>query len=443
MNRTIRCAVVLFLSATGLAHADYNLPQLEEVPIDRVAANLEPRLEQALQHPADRSRIYLLMSNLARINAMRYAYGEQILRLQKTSDPDSVILYRDSGPGHERAIPLLRPAGAAYVAADRASLQRAIDLYRQLLARYPDDMVAVLGLAWSLQQDGQLAEAQSLYQGMIEKILDGLAEKIPASGGWFSRSRSRDDRLRVLLDMTREQQFEIGSSFGWAKVRFAQEAAEYLQKIYRSTDQQTAVRQLAFEQSVLDAATTILPGRMPITPIAIPLRSGLQPGDLIDRLARVDFDLDGNGWRCWQWLNDNAAWLVYRQPGVFGVNSGRQLFGAVTFSMFWDNGYQALATLDNNGDGQLSGDELRGLALWRDLNRNGMAEPDEIEGSLADSGIRALSVHSLPAAGPADYVAMSPGGVEFADGLRRDSFDLLIAPCDGKVLPPAGRTVVQ
>ena len=53
-------------------------------------------------------------------------------------------------------------------------------------------------------------------------------------------------------------------------------------------------------------------------------------------------------------------------------------FGNVTFWTFWNNGYEAMRALDDNGDGELRGSELRHLAIWRDANRNGVSEPGEV-----------------------------------------------------------------
>ena len=39
----------------------------------------------------------------------------------------------------------------------------------------------------------------------------------------------------------------------------------------------------------------------------------------------------------------------------------------------------ALAALDDNGDGVLSGKELDGLALWHDANGNGVCDPGEVK----------------------------------------------------------------
>ncbi len=49
-----------------------------------------------------------------------------------------------------------------------------------------------------------------------------------------------------------------------------------------------------------------------------------------------------------------------------------------------------MAALDDNGDGELSGEELNGLAIWQAKNGNGVTEPGEVP--VAAHGITAISV---------------------------------------------------
>jgi hypothetical protein len=66
------------------------------------------------------------------------------------------------------------------------------------------------------------------------------------------------------------------------------------------------------------------------------------------------------------------------------------MFGNVTFWLFWETGYDALTSLDDNGDGVLTGDDLKGLAIWHDANGNGICDPGEVK-PLSEYGIVALS----------------------------------------------------
>ena len=123
----------------------------------------------------------------------------------------------------------------------------------------------------------------------------------------------------------------------------------------------------------------------------MPLRDGLVARDLEDRDAAVTFDADGSGLkRQWTWVTKDAGWLVYDPKGKGDITSSLQLFGNVTFWLFWENGYDALASLDDNGDGVLTGVELKGLAIWHDVGRAGVCDPGEVK-PLSEYGIVAVS----------------------------------------------------
>lgn len=68
----------------------------------------------------------------------------------------------------------------------------------------------------------------------------------------------------------------------------------------------------------------------------------------------------------------DTALLVWDEDGRGDVPSGRELFGSVTWWIFWNNGYEALKSLDNDNNGWLEDLELIGVAVWRDQNSNGV-----------------------------------------------------------------------
>ncbi|HTN77500.1 MAG TPA: hypothetical protein VL096_19715, partial [Pirellulaceae bacterium] len=166
----------------------------------------------------------------------------------------------------------------------------------------------------------------------------------------------------------------------------------------------------------------------PITPIAVPLTAGLTVSQLEDRDASVLFDADGSGQaKCWSWIKPNAGWLVIDRPGTGRIESGLQLFGNVTFWMFWEHGYEPLTALDNNRDGELRGAELEALAIWCDANQNGISERGEVK-SLSEHGIVALSCQHTIDREHADRIEFSAAGVTFRDGTTRPTFDLRLHP---------------
>jgi hypothetical protein len=160
-----------------------------------------------------------------------------------------------------------------------------------------------------------------------------------------------------------------------------------------------------------------------VTPIFIPLAPAAAFDKLVDDNARVGFDLDGSGFeQKWAWLTPKAGWLVYDPQRTGRIDSALQMFGNVTFWIFWPDGYQALAALDDNGDGVLSGAELNGLAIWNDLNSNGVSDPGEV------IPVEALGIRSISCASQTDAGGMrwNPKGVTFTNGLSRPTYDWIV-----------------
>src|SRR5690606_11753001 len=98
--------------------------------------------------------------------------------------------------------------------------------------------------------------------------------------------------------------------------------------------------------------------------------------------------------------------LVWDPEGTGLISSGTQLFGNWFFggkkSSYtpasingsappapWKDGYEALGTLDADGNGRISGIELDGLSLWYDRNMNGISEAGEVK-SIKSAGIISL-----------------------------------------------------
>jgi hypothetical protein len=148
----------------------------------------------------------------------------------------------------------------------------------------------------------------------------------------------------------------------------------------------------------------------PITPILVGASADATLEQSVDAQANVLFDLDGTGAHRWGWIRPGAAWLVYAPTGC--VTSGLQMFGSVTFWVFFHDGYQALAALDDDGDGFLRGSELAALRLWRD-NGDGICTEGELERL---DGIREIATR--PSA-PWSHAR----GLVYADGRTRPTYD--------------------
>ncbi len=161
-----------------------------------------------------------------------------------------------------------------------------------------------------------------------------------------------------------------------------------------------------------------------ITPIAIPLTDDVPAHGIVDRLARVRFDADGAGPRDWTWITPDAGWLVHDADDRGTITSALQWFGNVTFWLFWTNGYEPMRALDDDGDGELAGAELRHLAIWHDRNRDGVSDAGEVR-PLATHGIVALSCHYVVGDGTR-VAAYSPRGARLSDGRVRPTYDVIL-----------------
>ncbi|HEX5216653.1 MAG TPA: hypothetical protein VFV98_14425 [Vicinamibacterales bacterium] len=372
----ILVAGVLVLGGWPL-RAHYGPILLEQVPIDRVVANLEV---QARARPADA----LVQINLARAHGMAYA--------KKTERADVIKGKPERGVyfGQEPAnVPFRAEATSDPVkqAAASVHLKKSIEHFTAALAIAPDNLVARLGLAWMTHQSGDKVAAIAAYRDVIERAWKVEGQLKRADLGFVPVTAEAADYLIPLLNPTVDAQ----------EIATLRERSQKLRRLPR-----------------------------PITPIAVPLRDGLSFGSVLDDDAAVNFDGDGLGRKSWSWITPDAAWLVYDQLGNGEIRSALQLFGSVTFWMFWDTGYDAMGALDDNHDGRLAGTELRHLGLWRDVNSNGVSERGEVR-SLASYDIVSMSYAFTRANDPV-RTPFVERGVTFKDGTTRPTWDVILEP---------------
>ncbi|MFB6357183.1 MAG: hypothetical protein ABEJ65_11790 [bacterium] len=162
-----------------------------------------------------------------------------------------------------------------------------------------------------------------------------------------------------------------------------------------------------------------------VTPLILSLKPVDSWEQLIDSNVRVKFDMTGNGRpHRWKWVKPGTGFLVWTPGDNPTISSGKQLFGSVTWWMFWKHGYQPLAVLDQNNDGWLREKELLSLSLWFDRNQDGDSQPEEIV-SVTKSGIVAIAVH--PTA-EKERVLKSDPGIVLKNGQTLPTWDWKVAP---------------
>ncbi len=380
-------------------HGMFGDAETQDVPIDRLIGNLERRLTQ---NTNDARVLYYL----ARLEAM--AASTQVTNVAVSKKDGMPQLIEDSGASGAYELPTNLVLKLTIARHSTNSIRH----FERLLALLPnstnqDDrwliLPANLGYGWALNQAGRTNDAIRQYRKTLEVA-------------WNKEVGTKVDELMDTVRLTiREKEW-----FGWQKrhlgpgICFSEETIGYLLKILDPVRDAKEIADLKQRQTALSRM-----GRM-ITPVTVPLTAETDLASLIDPAATVPFDLDGSGLpRRWGWINDRAAWLVWDPRHAGKIASGLQLFGAVTFWIFWRDGYEPLAALDDDGNGVLEGHELDGLALWHDLNRNGISEPGEVR-PVAEWGIVRLQCHPQH---DASGMPFHPEGVTFSGGTNRPTYD--------------------
>ena len=374
-------ATILLVLASALppqtVTAMYVRADLVNIPVERLIKKLELMAR-------DNPKSVEVRFDLARAHAMAYAQKTESAQVWKGKEDKGI--WFDYEPKH---IPftVIPTDNNTKLKAANAHLARAIERYAEVVELAPDNLSAALGYAWCIEQSGQKRKAVRKYRKLIKAAWEREKDLKEAGLGWHSVTAEAADYLIPLLDKDEDKE-EINT----------------------------------LQQRIKQMGTV----PRPVTPIVIPLRNSLAARDLEDHSANVAFDADGTGLqKRWTWITRDAGWLVYDPHHTGKITSALQLFGGVTFWMFWENGYRALASLDDDGDGRLAGKELDGLAIWRDLNGNGICEPGDVK-PLAEWGILAISCRYIRDLKRADRIAYSPQGVFFRDGSNRPTFDIIL-----------------
>ncbi len=375
MRRLVfRCVVAaLALVLVAGLEAIFVYQEVRKVPVARLAANLETRL-------ASDPRNIEVRLNLARLYGMAYALrSDEVPSAARRNDVEEPWY----GYDHPNIPYKSKPLGAGETAA-RVHLDTAGMHYVGALKLDPDNLLARLGYGWVLEQSGEKAAAIEEYRAVITRA-------------WPKETKAS----------------RTGRPY------FTEEAAGYLIPLLDPQRDGAEIRTLKERRAELRGRPR------PITPIALPLREGMTLHDIVDDTAAVRFDADGTGiTRRWTWISRDAGWLVYDHDSRGEITSALQWFGSVSFWLFWENGYHALAALDDSGDGELTGAELRGVAIWQDANQNGSSERGEVR-SLASFGIVALSTRYADGDG-LRVAAESRAGARLTDGRWIPTYDIIL-----------------
>ncbi len=464
LDRALPAALSLTLTAALVAPAlAMFINDTEEVPIERLVTNLERRVERQ-----DSAASHYV---LGRVHAMAWARGGDTLRVNVEDAPAGKV---DFAPWQTIRVSYQR---RPMEAADKTHFWKAVHHYQEAVERDSKHALAHLGLGWMHHVGSDHATVLRTPDGSERKssipldererharwLLDLGSEKAAVRRGArrgleTAMPRAFDTLLLFLADTTHPpdalQRAQALLRWEWrrramghyrtafdlrhgsdskreyfgpeADASIALEAGRGLIVLLDALELEGAEKE---DRERLRKKVEALRSKGgPVTPIVFPVDGEAPLVDLVDPSAAVDFDLDGSGAaQRWPWLHSNAALLVWAPSGGDAVTSGRQLFGSVTWWIPWRNGYEPLDALDDDGDGRLAGEELRGLGVWRDVDGDAVATRGEVTDArtygIAEIATRPDGEHAgVPAHGT---------GIRLRDGSTRPTYDWTPSP-----LPP-------
>lgn len=294
-------------------------------------------------------------------------------------------------------------------------LRESVRNYRRATQLDRNDALAFLGLGWMLEQGARWSNTIDAPPGTSAPSRAGRKRL------WEDQALAAYRRAHALTVEADRKRTGFGPGEDAAVSLEAGEGILRLLGTRRALSSAERADVARIRQTVAEL------GRKPraITPLIFPLRGFPLRGtatlaDLLAPERTVVFDLAGDGRAGrWPWVGPDTGILVWDPEGTGRITSGRQLFGSVTWWIFWKNGYAPLAALDDNRDGSLADEELGGLAVWRDRNGNGISEPGEVVPARA-AGIAAISVR---AAGTSAGVPANARGIRWADGAFSATYD--------------------
>jgi hypothetical protein len=393
-------AIVLsFASWTATAAAIPYVPPPQpvyEAPIERALENVAQMQDI---EPAQRERL------LGRLNLLAYARDDANFTYLRDGDSLNLagsVACTEAGPG-TRSMPAdQRPVFGA----DERCARYDFNLGPQ------DELPDAIPQAANARALARLEAARSHYARAI--ALDGADLRARLGHAYTLDRLGRMDEarreLRSIVKLGLPRVSETQSE--WETHAVLTEAAEHLAHVAASSGDRARVARLRVR---LEASRPMIY----ITPVLVPLTDA-PFARLIDPNSDVEFDLAGTGdTRAQGWITPEAAWLVWDPEWRGQIRSGFDLIGQRSWAVFWNDGFEALRALDDNRDGELTGAELGGLALWRDENSNGVSDNGEV------MPVNVHGIAGLATTGAAERPGLltAPRGVRFEDGRTRPLYD--------------------
>jgi hypothetical protein len=374
------------------------------IPVSRLVANLT---QYIAKNPGDVNAVY----TLGRVHYFAFAGATDTLNTFRSSSPVPELY--DFGAARSGSV---RSTSKEVVgsAARISHLQEALTHLTSVVTGKPGSGSsgrATLTLACVYEEGGPFAEKLPARNGVAATGQSWRDAAIRYYGEAFDRTVASDSATsrQPMWGLDTLVSIEAGRSY----VRLLDGRSNLTE------DQRARISRIREHTSRL---SKLPPG--PVTPLIFTFDNDTSLQQLMADKS-VAFDLNGTHLpQRYYWLKPNAAVLVWDPDGSGHITTGRQLFGSVTWWMFWSDAYQALAALDDDASGWLEGAELAGLAVWLDRDQDGVSDRGEVV-AIADTPIAAIAAH---ASGMSGVTVMNARGLRLKDGRELPTWDWIAEP---------------
>jgi hypothetical protein len=448
MRNSAFIALCVFGLALGTARGMFLQPELE--PVDRLVKNAEAYAEA---HPSDPAAQY----TLARIHYLAFALRINAVPCfppdnegQRAPAPDHLIGLPAEMGRRNRAMELAREELGlkGELPSDPDAMQR----FWQAVTRITEKLKAENWTPPALPKEALLKHAERAaqmfrrameldprnglypmgYGSLLMQVEDWLettkVESLPEVLKLDQRASARAAFLKAWnLSFPTDSQAKSLPPSGLPGLVSHEAGRGFVQLCEAAPDKMTPDEKAALPK-VREGLTKLEKLRqLVVTPLVLSLGPVRQLSDLLTRGSAVEFDLRGFGQaERWEWVKPALGLIVWDPLDQRRITSGRQLFGHYTFRIFNENGFEALALLDDDRDGKLTGSELIGLAVWFDRDGNGISSESEV------SPVHELGIVALECSAPSrdDRHLMNPHGVRFSDGRQLPTWDWIPKPSE-------------
>ena len=391
--------LTLTLAALFQMNAQAEFMRGEPVPVERLITNVGALMKDT---PNDAETVY----TLGRLHSLAFAQGNQ-----------NVYVYPAGGAINPGKLPRLAHYGTGRDTPDATlskrkaqalmHLQDSLALYLRAVKLAPKNGLYWFSYGWMTQQGAAFAaDVNAPFLPKPAKASKAVwqVEALTAFRRAYALSEAQDlKRTHILMGGDAVISEEAGQSILDAFKGRSLTQAESAEK--------TQIEAHLAQMNKIPRA---------VTPLIFPIEGPQSLAILTETRTRVKFDLMGDqSRRVWPWVTPQTGILVWDSQHTGRIASGRQLFGSVTWWIFWKNGFDPLAALDDNHDGWLTGAELDGIAVWQDKNGNGVSDPGEVI-PVQQFGIKRIAVH---AESLREGALCQPQGIVMRDDSTRPLYD--------------------